>query len=146
MTKFCNGTLITMEVMGCQVHAIGRAIRPFFTDPVTYAKFQSSKNGSDLCVKYYTFLPIRSCHDHFRIVKTCLYSSYGMAFHMHHSWIHCIICVADLERRGYRGKGGQLPTLLGHGTTCTAVAMYHALNKIKFHFPRSSRFPVYTVT
>jgi len=24
-----------MEVMGCQVHAIGKAIRPLFADPVT---------------------------------------------------------------------------------------------------------------
>jgi len=25
-----------MEVMGCQVHAIGKAIRSLFADPVTY--------------------------------------------------------------------------------------------------------------
>ena len=36
MTEFLDGTLITMEVMGCQVYAIRKAIRPLFTDPVTY--------------------------------------------------------------------------------------------------------------
>ena len=29
MTEFQDGTFITMEVMGCQVGAIGKAIRPF---------------------------------------------------------------------------------------------------------------------
>jgi len=32
-TQFQDGTSITMEVMGCQVHAI---IRPLLADPVTY--------------------------------------------------------------------------------------------------------------
>ena len=35
LTKFCNVTLITMEVMSCQVHAITKAIRPIFADAVT---------------------------------------------------------------------------------------------------------------
>ena len=37
MTEFQGGTLITMEDMGYQyqVHAIRKAIRPLFTDPVT---------------------------------------------------------------------------------------------------------------
>ena len=30
MTEFQNSTVIIMEVMGCQVHGIGKAIRPFF--------------------------------------------------------------------------------------------------------------------
>ena len=36
MTEFKDGTLITMEVMGCQVHVIGKAIGPLFADPVTF--------------------------------------------------------------------------------------------------------------
>ena len=36
MAEFQDGTLITTEVEGCQVHAIGKAIRPPFADPVTY--------------------------------------------------------------------------------------------------------------
>jgi len=36
VTEFQDGTFITLEVMGCEVHAIGKAIRPLFTDPVTY--------------------------------------------------------------------------------------------------------------
>ena len=31
-----DGTLITMEMMGRQVHAIGNAIRPPFADSVTF--------------------------------------------------------------------------------------------------------------
>jgi len=37
--KFREGILITVEVMGHQVHAIGKAIRPLFADPVTYMLF-----------------------------------------------------------------------------------------------------------
>ena len=37
LTEFQDSTVITMEVMGCQVHAIGKAIRPLFADPVTNA-------------------------------------------------------------------------------------------------------------
>ena len=36
MTKFQGGTIFTGEVMGCQVHAIGKAIRPLFPDLETY--------------------------------------------------------------------------------------------------------------
>jgi len=36
VTEFQDGTFITMEVMGCQIHAIGKAIRPLSADPVTY--------------------------------------------------------------------------------------------------------------
>jgi len=36
VTEVQDGTFITMEVMGCQVHAIGKAIRLLFADPVTY--------------------------------------------------------------------------------------------------------------
>ena len=35
MTEFQDGTLVTMEVMGYQAHAIRKAIRPLFLDPVT---------------------------------------------------------------------------------------------------------------
>ena len=40
-------TLITMEDMVCQVHAIGKATRPLFTNPVThlYASFLASPMG-----------------------------------------------------------------------------------------------------
>ena len=34
MTKFQDGTIHTSQVMDCQVHAIGKAIRRLFTDPV----------------------------------------------------------------------------------------------------------------
>ena len=35
MTKFQAGTILTSQVMDCLVHAIGKAISPFFADPVT---------------------------------------------------------------------------------------------------------------
>ena len=35
MTKFQAGTVHTSQVMDCQVHATGKAIRPLFADPVT---------------------------------------------------------------------------------------------------------------
>jgi len=35
VTKFQDGTLITIKVMSCQVHAIRKAIRPLLTDLVT---------------------------------------------------------------------------------------------------------------
>jgi len=35
VTEFQDGNFIVMEVMGCQVHAIGKAIRPPFADPIT---------------------------------------------------------------------------------------------------------------
>ena len=36
MTKFQAGTILTSQVMDCQVHAIGKAIRPLY--PVTYTQ------------------------------------------------------------------------------------------------------------
>ena len=33
MTEFQDGTFITMEVLGCQVHANEKATRPLFADP-----------------------------------------------------------------------------------------------------------------
>ena len=36
MTKFQAGIILTSQVMDYQVHAIGKAIRPLFTDPVAY--------------------------------------------------------------------------------------------------------------
>ena len=36
MTKFQAGTILTSLVMDYQVHAIGKAIRPLFSNPVTY--------------------------------------------------------------------------------------------------------------
>ena len=41
MTKFQHGTIFTIQVMGCQVHTIGKAIRPLFTDPVTNLEFST---------------------------------------------------------------------------------------------------------
>ena len=35
MTKCQAGTILTSHIMGCQVHTIGKAIRPFFEDPIT---------------------------------------------------------------------------------------------------------------
>ena len=35
MKKFQAGTLLLSQVLGCQVHAIGKAIRPTFADTVT---------------------------------------------------------------------------------------------------------------
>jgi len=35
VTESQDGNFIVMEVMGCQVHVIGKAIRPLFTDLVT---------------------------------------------------------------------------------------------------------------
>ena len=42
MTTFQAGTIHISQVMDCQVHAIGKAIRPvpIFTEPVTYADFK----------------------------------------------------------------------------------------------------------
>ena len=36
MTKFQTGTMLTSQVMDSQIHAIEKAIRPLFADPVTY--------------------------------------------------------------------------------------------------------------
>jgi len=36
VTKFCAGTILTSQGMDCQTHAIGKAIRPIFAEPVTY--------------------------------------------------------------------------------------------------------------
>ena len=36
MTKFQASTILASQVVDCQVHAIGKAIRPLFTHPVTY--------------------------------------------------------------------------------------------------------------
>ena len=41
MTEVQDGTLITMEVMGCQMYAVGKAIRPLFADPVTFIRKHS---------------------------------------------------------------------------------------------------------
>ena len=38
MIEFQDGTLTTMEVMGCQVHAIRKALRLLFADPVPYGE------------------------------------------------------------------------------------------------------------
>ena len=35
VTKFQDGTILTSQVMDCQVYAIGKAIRPLFADLVT---------------------------------------------------------------------------------------------------------------
>ena len=36
MIKCQVSTILTSQVMDCQVHAIGKATRPLFADPVTY--------------------------------------------------------------------------------------------------------------
>ena len=36
VTKFQTGTMLTSQVMDSQIHAIEKAIRPLFADPVTY--------------------------------------------------------------------------------------------------------------
>ena len=36
VTKFQTVTIFTNQVMCCQVHAIGKAIRPRFAEPVTF--------------------------------------------------------------------------------------------------------------
>jgi len=45
VTKFHDGTFITMEVIGCQVRAIGKAVRPTFTDLVTNVDPQSHQDN-----------------------------------------------------------------------------------------------------
>ena len=35
VTKFQTGTMLTSQVMDSQIHAIEKAIRPLFADPVT---------------------------------------------------------------------------------------------------------------
>ena len=58
MTEFEDGTLITMEAMGYQVHAIGKAIRPLFTDPVTYVP---DKSILSLTKAYFSMKSISMC-------------------------------------------------------------------------------------
>ena len=63
MTDFQDGTLITMEAMGCQVHVIRKAIRPIFADPVSTKTSWSSAQSytyiaktiviSLLCISFY---------------------------------------------------------------------------------------------
>ena len=36
MTKFQSGTILTSQVVDCQVHAIEKAIGPLFVYPVTH--------------------------------------------------------------------------------------------------------------
>ena len=36
VTKFQAGTMLTSQVMDSQIHAIEKAIRPLFADPVTF--------------------------------------------------------------------------------------------------------------
>ena len=36
VTKFQASTILTSQVVDCQVHTIGKAIRSFFADLVTY--------------------------------------------------------------------------------------------------------------
>jgi len=43
--KFQDGIIITVEVMGGQVHAIGKAIRSLFADPVTNNISGSNSNS-----------------------------------------------------------------------------------------------------
>ena len=40
VTKFQTCTMLTSQVMDSQIHAIEKAIRPLFADPVTYTVCQ----------------------------------------------------------------------------------------------------------
>ena len=44
MTKFQDGTIHTSHVKGYQIHAIGKAIRPLFADPVTKLLLRSEED------------------------------------------------------------------------------------------------------
>ena len=55
MTKFQAGSIHTSQVMDCQIHAIGRAIRLVFADLVTFtaqALFNTTEHwcGLSLCL------------------------------------------------------------------------------------------------
>jgi len=59
-----DGNFIVMEVMGCQVHAIGKGIRPPFADPVT------------LCMNKLMFLCFKNQKNQNRFVKSLLAIAY----------------------------------------------------------------------
>jgi len=44
VTKFCAGTVLTSQVMGCQIRAIGKAIRLLFAEPVTNSACDAQHN------------------------------------------------------------------------------------------------------
>jgi len=48
VTEFDASTLLTSLVMDCQIQVIGKVVRPFFTDPVTFTTVYNS------CVVYTT--------------------------------------------------------------------------------------------
>ena len=48
MIEFQDGIFVIMEVMGCQVHVIGKAIRPLFADPVTYLVYLFYNRNADV--------------------------------------------------------------------------------------------------
>ena len=48
LTKFQAGTLFPSQVMVFQVHAVGKAIRSLFADPVTYHVVHTHKAGTQL--------------------------------------------------------------------------------------------------
>jgi len=39
VTKFDFSTVLTSQVMDCQIHAIGKGIRPLFAGPVTIVRY-----------------------------------------------------------------------------------------------------------
>jgi len=60
VTKFCVGTLFRSQVMNCQTHAIGKAIRPLFAEPVTNRDlwFTSPPQRSLLVFWLFSVIPI----------------------------------------------------------------------------------------
>jgi len=43
VTKFQDGTLVTIEGLGCQENAVVKATKPLFADPVTICPLQAFK-------------------------------------------------------------------------------------------------------
>ena len=54
LIKFQTGTIFTSQVMCCQVHAIGQAIRLLFADPVTYKVLFVQQRAMHLKYAFYT--------------------------------------------------------------------------------------------
>ena len=67
MTEFQYGTFLTVEAMGCQMHTIGKAIRPLFADLVTYVT-RPVKTGHVGTQNLTTF---SKCHESQLFVMMC---------------------------------------------------------------------------
>ena len=46
MAKFQAGAILSLQVMDCQVHSIGKAIRPLFADLFTYYELMDGRVNS----------------------------------------------------------------------------------------------------